>query len=115
MNEGLQDPEAGRREPLTVSHSVVVEMVRLAALEVPGVLQVSRGGPLRRLAGSPVQAHVREGHVSVRVWIVARPGQTLRSLCDQVRQAVAATIQRLLSLELGEIDVVVDGVGGWGQ
>jgi Protein of unknown function (DUF322). len=33
----------------------------------------------------------------------------------QVRQAVAATIERMLGLELGEVSIVVDGVGGWGS
>jgi uncharacterized alkaline shock family protein YloU len=102
-------------DPLTVSHSVIVEMVRVAALEVPGVLKVSRGGPLRWLSGSPVRAQVAQGRVSVRVWILARPGHPLAPLAAQVRQAVGATIVRLLGLELGEVTVVVDGVGGWGS
>ncbi len=100
--------------PLTVSHSVIVEMVRLAALEVPGVLRVSRGGPLTRLAGSPVRARVRNGRVDVRVWIVARPGQSLPGLTAQVRTAIGATVERLLGLELGAVTVVVDGVGSAG-
>jgi uncharacterized alkaline shock family protein YloU len=99
-------------DPLTVSHSVIVEMVRAAALEVPGILKVSRGGRLAWLAGSPVRARLTGGRVSVRVWVVARPGQALRPLAAQVRQAVGATVERLLDLELGEVTVVVDGVGG---
>lgn len=102
-------------DPLTVSHGVIVEMVRVAALEVPGVLKVSRGGPLARLAGSPVRARVGDGRVSVRVWIVARPGHPLGPLAAQVRQVVGATVVRLLGLELDAVTVVVDGVGGWGS
>jgi len=114
-------PQTGNRAPrpapgpLTVSHPVIVEMVRVAALEVPGVLKVGRGGRLGWLAGSPVRARVHGGKASVRVWIVARPGHALRPLAAQVRQAVAATVERLLGLELGEVTVVVDGVGGFGQ
>jgi uncharacterized alkaline shock family protein YloU len=117
MNAPLAEHPASRPEPdpLTVSHSVIVEMVRVAALEVPGVLKVSRGGPLAWLGGSPVRAHVRGGKVSVRVWIVARPGHALRPLAAQVRQAVGATVERLLGLDLDEVTVVVDGVGGWGK
>jgi len=102
-------------EPLTVSHSVIMEMVRVAALEVPGVLRVSRGGPLPWLAGSPVRARASDGKVSVRVWVVARPGHPLPALAEQVRLAVGATVVRLLGLELGEVTVVIDGVGGWGS
>jgi len=116
MKAPKASPPAGGKDPgpLTVSHSVIVEMVRVAALEVPGVLRVRRGGNLAWLAGSPVRAHASNGRVSVRVWIVARPGHALPALAAQVRQAVAATIERLLGLELGEVTVVVDGVGGWG-
>src|ERR1700690_1615758 len=56
---GAHASGAAAVEPLTVSHGVVVEMVRVAALEVPGVLKVSRGGPLAWLAGAPVPARVR--------------------------------------------------------
>jgi len=111
---GHRSPQR-QRSPLAVSHSVIVEMVRVAALEVPGVLNVSRGGPLAFLGGSPVRAKASKGKVSVRVWIVARPGHALRPLAAQVRQAVGATIERLLGLELGEVTVVIDGVGGWGK
>jgi uncharacterized alkaline shock family protein YloU len=50
--------------------------------------------------------------VTVRLSIVARPGQALRPLVAQVRVAVAATVERLLGLELEAVSVVVDGVGG---
>jgi uncharacterized alkaline shock family protein YloU len=103
------EPQPG---PLTISHSVIVEMVRVAALEVPGVLKVSRGGPFAWLAGSPVRARVGNGKVAVRVWIVARPGHALGPLAEQVRQAVGATVERLLGMDLDEVTVVVDGVGG---
>jgi uncharacterized alkaline shock family protein YloU len=104
---------AARRSgaPLSVAHSVVVDMVRVAALEVPGVLRVGRGSPLRRLAGSPVRARLADGRVSVRVWIIARPNHPLGPLASQVRQAVAGAIERLLNLDAGEITVVIDGVG----
>ena len=104
-----------RSERLTVSRRVIVEMVREAALEVPGVLRVKRGRPLAWLGGSPVRARVRDGRVSVRVWVIARPGHPVGPLAAQIRQAVGATIERLLALEIGEVTVVVDGVGGWGS
>ncbi len=115
ISPAAQSAPGRKPDPLTVSHSVIVEMVRLAALEVPGVLKVSHGGPLAWLAGSPVRAQVGDGRVSVRVWVVARPGHAIQPIAAQIRQAVAATVERLLGLELGEVTVVVDGVGGWGK
>ena len=98
---------------LAVGRDVIEEMVRLAAIEVPGVCRVGRGGPaLRRwFAGPAVQVDTRDGVVGVRVAIVARPAQPLLPLAHAVRLAVGAAIERLLALELGSVDVVVDGVG----
>jgi len=97
---------------LTVSQGVITEMVRLAAFEVPGVARVGRGGPpWHALRGPAVRARLHRDRVEVRIWIVARPGQPLVALTAQVRSAVAATVERLLGLELGGVTVLVDGVG----
>ena len=99
---------------LTVGRGVIVEMVRLAALEVPGVLRVARGGAAWRafLRGGSVRIRVRHGEVSVRLWVVARPGADLRAVAAQVRSAVGGAVERLLGLRLGAVTVIVDGIGG---
>ncbi len=98
---------------LSVGSGVIRDTVRLAALEVPGVLHVGRGGPRWRdaLAGSPIRVRVREGRVHVTVWLVARPRQQLVPLASEVREVVGAAVVRLLGLELGGVTVLVDGVG----
>lgn len=98
---------------LAIGPRVIAETVRLAALEVPGVLRVGRGGPAWRdlLGGSPVRTRIRGGMVHVTVWVVARPRQDLVPLAGQVREAVGGAIVRLLGLELGGVTVLVDGVG----
>lgn len=102
-----------RAPDLTVGTGVIAEMVRLAALEVPGVVRVGRAGPAWRafLGGSPIRARVVDARVFVRLWIVARPGHALAPLTAQVRATVGAAVERLLGLELGAVTVVVDGVG----
>ena len=74
---------------LTVGRGVILELVRLAAFEVPGVARVGRGGPgWRRVLGGPaVSVQFRNDRVLVRTWIVARPGQALGALAGQVRAA----------------------------
>lgn len=101
------------RPELVVGPAVVRETVRLAALEVPGVLRVGwSGGWLRqRLAGSPVTTRLSGAEISVRIAIVARPGQSLPSLAGHVRAAVVASLGRQLGLLPGEVTVSVDGVG----
>ena len=98
---------------LSVGPGVIRDTVRLAALEVPGVMRVGRGGPRWRdiLGGSPVRVRVRDGRVHVTVWLVARPRQRLAPLGEEVRGAVGGAVVRLLGMELGGVTVMVDGVG----
>jgi uncharacterized alkaline shock family protein YloU len=99
---------------LTVGRGVIEELVRHAAIEVPGVTRVGRGGPPWRalLTGPAVRVRIQDDRVLVRLRIVARPGQALGPLTAQVRTAVAATVERFLGLDLGAVTVIVDGVGG---
>jgi len=106
--------EAIQPEPnLTVGRGVVAEVGRLAALEVPAVLRVGRSGPPWRvaLAGSPIRIRIRSGEVTIRLWIVARPGADLIQTAAAVRAAVGTAVERLLGLRVAGVTVVVDGVG----
>ncbi len=98
---------------VSVAHSVVARMVRRAAVGAPGVVRVGRGGPalLARLAPPAVEIRERADGLHVRITIVGRPGHDLRVVGRDVREAVAATVERLLGLGLAEVTVVVDGVG----
>jgi len=98
---------------LSVGPGVIRDTVRLAALEVPGVLRVGRGGPRWRdvIGGAPVRVRIRDGRVHVTIRLVARPRQRLVPLTAQVREAVGAAVVRLLGLELGGVTVIVDGIG----
>jgi uncharacterized alkaline shock family protein YloU len=64
------------------------------------------------MGGPAVAVRIHDERVLVRIWVVARPGQPLPKLTGQVRTTVAATVERLLGLELGSVTVLVDGVGG---
>ena len=100
---------------LTVGRGVIAELVRLAALEVPGVARVGRGGPAwrRLLGGRPVSVRIRDD-ARRSSGCGSSPARASRSapLAGQVRTTVAATVERLLGLELGAVTVLVDGVGG---
>lgn len=98
---------------LSVGRSVIVEVARLAALEVPDVLRVARRGPRWRaaLAGPAVIVRVRPEGVSVRLRIIARPGADLAATGGRVRDAVARAVERMLGLKVVEVSVLIDGVG----
>jgi uncharacterized alkaline shock family protein YloU len=99
---------------LSVGRGVIAEVARLAALEVPEILRVGRAAPAWRvaLAGSPIRVRVRGGEVTLRMWLVARPGADLAAAAASVRHAVGTAIERLLGLRVAGITIVVDGIGG---
>lgn len=98
---------------LSVGRSVIVEVARLAALEVPDVLRVARRGPPWRaaLAGPPIVVRVRAEGVVVRLRIIARPGADLAATGRKVREAVGRAVERMLGLHVQEVSVLIDGVG----
>ncbi|HVQ22996.1 MAG TPA: Asp23/Gls24 family envelope stress response protein [Candidatus Saccharimonadia bacterium] len=104
----------GSPDELTVRRRVIRSIAITAAEEVPGVLRVGRGGPrpLAWLVGRPVSAWTDGRHVHIRLWLIVRPGEALPSLSRRVRTAVSQAVEHQLGLDLGEVIVLVDGVGG---
>ena len=103
------------RQPveLSVGRGVIVEVARLAALEIPDVLRVARRGPPWRaaLAGPPIMVRVRKEGVELELRIIARPGADLAAAGRRVRDAVGLAVERLLGLEVRSVTVLIDGVG----
>ena len=113
--EGSGEPsDTHLSQDLSVGRGVIVEVVRLAALEIPEVLRVGRRGPPWRaaLAGSPIAVRVGADGVDVRLRIIARPGADLGVATARVRDAVGRAVERLLGLRVRAVTVLVDGVGG---
>lgn len=112
--DGAMDEDAAAITPkLSVGRGVIVEVARLAALEVPDVLRVARRGPRWRaaLAGPPVIVRVGPEGVDVRLRIIARPGADLAATGRRVRESVGRAVERLLGLHVNEVSVLIDGVG----
>lgn len=110
---GFDDGALEVTPKLSVGRGVIVEVARLAALEVPDVLRVARRGPRWRaaLAGPAVMVRVRSDGVEVRLRIIARPGADLVATGRRVRQSVGRAVERLLGLQVNEVSVLIDGVG----
>ncbi len=113
VDESPVGPPSAEPIELTVGRGVIVEVARLAAQEVPEVLQVARRGPPWRaaLAGPPIMVRVRNEGVELELRIIARPGADLVLAGRQVREAVGRAVERLLGLEVRSVTVLVDGVG----
>jgi uncharacterized alkaline shock family protein YloU len=114
LDEAPVGPPSEEPVELTVGRGVIIEVARLAALEIPEVLQVARRGPPWRaaLAGPPISVRVRKEGVEVELRIIARPGADLVTAGRHVREAVGRAVARLLGLEVRSVTVLVDGVGG---
>lgn len=110
---GFDDGALEVTPKLSVGRGVIVEVARLAALEVPDVLRVARRGPRWRaaLAGPAVMVRVRSDGVEVRLRIIARPGADLVATGRRVRESVGRAVERLLGLQVNEVSVLIDGVG----
>ncbi|MEO8207665.1 MAG: Asp23/Gls24 family envelope stress response protein [Chloroflexota bacterium] len=98
---------------LSIGRGVIVSMARLAALEVPGVLRVGRGGPRWQtfFRGAPVIVRTHDDRVDLRVWVIARPNTDLSQVIGDARVAIAGAVELLLGLRLGSVTVIVDGIG----
>jgi uncharacterized alkaline shock family protein YloU len=101
-------------DELTVRRRVIAAIAAAAARAVPGVERVGRGGPraLAWLAGRPVSARLIEDRVHVRLWLVAQQGEPLAELSARARTTIGRAIEQQLGLRLGDVTVLVDGVGG---
>lgn len=110
---GFDDGALEVTPKLSVGRGVIVEVARLAALEVPDVLRVARRGPRWRaaLAGPAIMVRVRSDGVEVRLRIIARPGADLVATGRRVRESVGRAVERLLGLQVNEVSVLIDGVG----
>jgi uncharacterized alkaline shock family protein YloU len=113
VDESPVGPASETPVELTVGRGVILEVARLAAQEVPEVLQVARRGPPWRaaLAGPPIMVRVRPEGVELELRIIARPGADLVQAGRQVREAVGRAVERLLGLQVRSVTVLVDGVG----
>jgi uncharacterized alkaline shock family protein YloU len=104
-------PAAG---PLTARRRIITAIAASAARMAPGVARVGRRGPrpLAWLAGAPVEARFVDGLVQVRLWLIVVTGLPFAEITVRVRRGVRAAIEQQLGLPLGEVTVIIDGVGG---
>lgn len=118
---GPQPPTAAPGSGRTViSEAAVAKVAGIAARSVPGVFALGSGssralGALRDAVGSTdlaqgVRAEVGEAQVAVDINLVAEYGRPLRALADGVRAAVYSAVERLVGLEVIEVNIEINDV-----
>lgn len=100
---------------ITISHSVVSRIVKLAALKVPGVVRISSGG--FELAGiftkSSSGITVDEddnGQYIISVHVVLSFGIELAKTADVIQQTVREQVVKMTDKQVARIDVAIDDV-----
>src|SRR5918994_518436 len=103
-----------------ISETAVAKVAGIAARSVPGVYSLGTGpsralGAIRDAVGSSdhaagVHAEVGETQVAVDINLVAVYGTPLHSLANQVRAAVYSAVEKLVGLQVIEVNVEINDV-----
>jgi len=111
---------AGRNGKTTIDDGVVAKIAGIAAREVRGVHAL--GGGAARMVGAirdalnstdlaqGISVEVGEKQVAVDVTIVAEYPVALQDLANEVRTAVYGAMERLVGMEVTEVNVTVNDV-----
>jgi uncharacterized alkaline shock family protein YloU len=110
--------ESGSLGEIKINHSVVASIVRLAALEVTGVVAVG-GGFVDGIAEifskkeSDRGVRVEEdevGDYKIEIRVILRFGLELAKVASQVQQNIADQVQKMTSKQVASVNVIIDGV-----
>ncbi|CAH0238181.1 Alkaline shock protein 23 [Arthrobacter sp. Bi83] len=112
--------QAGGSGRTVISETAVAKVAGIAARAVPGVYSLGTGssralGAIRDAVGSSdhaagVHAEVGETQVAVDITLVAAYGTPLHSLANQVRAAVYSAVEKLVGLQVIEVNVEITDV-----
>ena len=104
----------------TIVDPVIAKVAGIAAREVPGVFALGGGaarvvGAIREAIGGTdltqgIRVEVGETQVAVDITIVAEYPEPLHVVAAGVRDAVATAIERLVGMEVAEINVTISDV-----
>lgn len=108
MNESTQGKT-------TVSPEVLTTIASMAALEVPGVSRLApvSGGVnrlFRRGTSDGVRIEAKDNVVFVDLFLILKDGVNIREVGRNVQQNVARSVQEMVGMEVGEVNVHVEDI-----
>lgn len=118
-DEAGQDFASSADGDIKINYNVVATIVKLASLEVPGVVAVGGGGFLDDVAGMfskketgtgiQVDEHESRGyHITVR--LVMAYGSDLYSVASKVQETVREQVQKMTTKSVARVDVLIESV-----
>ena len=99
----------------TVSPEVLTTIASLAALEVPGVSRLApvSGGVnrlFRRGASDRVRIEAKDNTVFADLFLILKDGVNIREVSRNVQANVARSIQEMVGMEVGEVNVHIEDI-----
>ncbi len=103
-------------DTVTIAPGVLLTIVRMAALDVKGVVRMGStpGGVdrlLRRVpAANGAQIAINDGVVTVHLYVVADAVANLRDMSVEIQKSVARSIRDLLGMKVETVNVHIEDV-----
>ena len=103
-----------------INHSVVASIVRLAALEVPGVAEVCSSGGFvdgiteifsKRSDERGIQIDKDEvGDYKIQIRVILYFGVELAAVGNEIQQRIAEQVEKMTSKSVASVDIIIDEV-----
>ena len=99
----------------TVSPEVLITIASLAAIEVPGVSRLApvSGGVnrfFRRGVSDGIRIEAKDNTVFADLFLILKDGVNIREVSRNVQANVARSIQEMVGMEIGEVNVHIEDI-----
>lgn len=99
----------------TVSPEVLITIASMAAIEVPGVSRLApvSGGVnrlFRRGISDGIRIEAKDNTVFADLFLILKDGVNIREVSRNVQANVARSIQEMVGMEVGEVNVHIEDI-----
>jgi len=99
----------------TIDPDVILTIIRLAVLEVPGVCRMASGPAgiddlVKKFYSEGVKIDVEDHTIYVDVFLVIYLDVDLRSVARKVQEEVSRSIEDLVGMNIGRVDVHIEDI-----
>jgi uncharacterized alkaline shock family protein YloU len=104
------------QDTITIAPSVLITIARQATVDVKGVARMGtipidvihllKGNPM----GSGVVLDLKEGRVSLELYVIVKPGVSMRDVSHEAQRSVTRSIEELVGMEVLTVNVHVEDV-----
>jgi uncharacterized alkaline shock family protein YloU len=99
----------------TIATDVLLEITRLAALEVEGVSRLDASHSMDRLLkgghqSGGVRVQVSDGVVSLDIYVVLRPDQNIRRVSREIQASAARAVNEMVGMQVGQVNIHIEDI-----